>query len=69
MEPLGKGNYGNVYKAHLESIELDLALKIIPYCSFVRDTDMHTLILGEAKTLQNSSHPHLMTVFQQIEVK
>lgn len=55
-----------MYKAEREDIRLDLALKIMYKKELMQDQDMAELTLGEARTLQNTSHPNLMGVFQQI---
>jgi serine/threonine protein kinase len=61
--PLGAGGMGEVYRAHDESLERDVALKILP-SELVRDEGRVRRFIKEAKAASSLSHPHIVTIHE-----
>ena len=61
--PLGAGGMGEVYRAHDESLERDVALKILP-SELVSDEGRIRRFIQEAKAASSLSHPHIVTIHE-----
>ena len=54
---------GVVYRAHDESLDRDVALKVLPGDSF-RDASARARLLREARTASKLNHPHICSVHE-----
>ena len=61
--PLGAGGMGEVYLAHDETLERDIALKVLP-AEIVRSEDRVKRFVMEAKSASSLSHPHIVTIYE-----
>jgi serine/threonine-protein kinase len=63
IEKIGAGGMGEVYKAHDEQLDRDVAIKVLPAGSF-RDPSARARLLREARTASKLNHPHICTIHE-----
>ncbi len=61
--PLGTGGMGEVYLAKDETLERNVALKILPP-ELVRSEDRVRRFMLEAKSASSLNHPHIVTIYE-----
>jgi serine/threonine protein kinase/Tol biopolymer transport system component len=61
--PLGAGGMGEVYLARDESLERNVALKVLP-ADLVRDEERVRRFVLEAKSASSLSHPNIVTIYE-----
>ncbi len=59
---LGEGGMGQVYRAHDDALDRDVALKFLPVQTFPTESD-HSRFLDEAKAAAALHHPNVRSVF------
>jgi serine/threonine protein kinase/tetratricopeptide (TPR) repeat protein len=63
QEKIGAGGMGEVYRAHDEQLDRDIALKVLP-CGTVADEVTRKQFRKEALALAKLNHPNIATVFE-----
>lgn len=63
LSPLGAGGMGEVYLAFDESLERNVALKVLPRLS-VRDPELIRRFVQEAKAASSLNHPNIVTIHE-----
>ncbi|MDA2912834.1 protein kinase [Acidobacteriia bacterium AH_259_A11_L15] len=63
LEKIGAGGMGEVYRAHDERLDRDVAVKVLPPSSFA-DPTAHARLLREARTASKLNHPHICTIHE-----
>ncbi len=63
LRALGAGGMGEVYCAHDDALDRDIALKVLPE-SLTADPTPRARLLREARAAATLSHPHICTVFE-----
>jgi Tol biopolymer transport system component/predicted Ser/Thr protein kinase len=63
IEKLGEGGMGEVYRAHDEKLDRDVALKVL-LASALRDETARARLLREARSAAALNHPHICTVHE-----
>ncbi|MEE9235995.1 MAG: serine/threonine-protein kinase, partial [Candidatus Acidoferrales bacterium] len=63
IEKLGEGGMGEVYRAHDEKLDRDVALKVLP-ASALTDETARARLLREARSAAALNHPHICTVHE-----
>jgi serine/threonine protein kinase len=61
VEPIGRGGFGRVYRAHDPALARDVALKIVDLPS--RDPAWVAEVLREGRLLARVRHPNVVTVY------
>ena len=68
VEKIGAGGMGEVYRAHDEQLDRDVALKVLPASCF-RDETARARLLREARAAAALNHPHICTIHEVGEVE
>ncbi|HEX9903119.1 MAG TPA: protein kinase [Acidobacteriota bacterium] len=68
LEKIGEGGMGVVYRAHDESLDRDIALKVLPASSF-QDPAARARLLREARIASQLNHPHICTIHEVSEAE
>jgi non-specific serine/threonine protein kinase len=63
VEKIGAGGMGEVYRAHDEQLDRDVAIKVLPAGSF-HDPTARSRLLREARTASKLNHPHICTIHE-----
>jgi len=63
VEKIGAGGMGEVYRAHDEQLDRDVAVKVLPASSF-SDPTARARLLREARTASKLNHPHICTIHE-----
>ncbi len=63
LEKIGAGGMGEVYRAHDEQLDRDVALKVLPPTSFA-DATARARLLREARAAASLNHPHICTIHE-----
>ncbi len=63
LEKIGAGGMGEVYRAHDEQLDRDVALKLLPAQSFADDA-ARARLLREARAAAALNHPHICTIHE-----
>src|SRR5512134_594497 len=63
LEKLGAGGMGEVYRAHDEQLDRDVAIKVLPASHFSDDT-ARARLLREARAVAALNHPHICTIHE-----
>jgi eukaryotic-like serine/threonine-protein kinase len=61
--PIGAGGMGEVYRAQDQSLERDVALKILPP-ELVQSEERVRRFVLEAKSASSLNHPHIITIYE-----
>src|SRR6266704_382080 len=59
---LGEGGMGEVYRAHDEKLNRDVAIKILPE-AFAQDSDRLARFKREAQVLASLNHPNIASIY------
>ncbi len=62
LEKIGAGGMGEVYRAHDESLDRDVALKVLPE-AFAQDASRLARFKREAHLLASLNHPHIAAIY------
>ncbi|MEZ5426776.1 MAG: serine/threonine-protein kinase [Pyrinomonadaceae bacterium] len=62
LSAIGKGGMGEVYKAHDERLDREVAIKILP-SDFANDAERLTRFEQEAKATSALNHPNILTIY------
>ncbi|HKZ53715.1 MAG TPA: serine/threonine-protein kinase, partial [Candidatus Acidoferrales bacterium] len=62
-EKVGSGGMGEVYRAHDEQLDRDVAIKVLTASSF-SDSTAQARLLREARTASKLNHPHICTIHE-----
>ena len=63
LDKLGAGDMGEVYRAHDDQLDREVAIKVLPSTSFEDPVDRARL-LQEARAAAALNHPHICTVHE-----
>ena len=63
LERIGAGGMGEVYRAHDEHLDRDVALKLLPAQS-LGDSGARARLLREARAAAALNHPHICTIHE-----
>lgn len=63
LDKIGAGGMGEVYRAHDEQLDRDIALKVLPV-GMLADEDFRKRFRKEALALAKLNHPNIETVFE-----
>ena len=61
VHPIGSGGMGDVYRAHDDRLERDVAVKVLPE-RFVRDSEARMRFEREAKAVAALTHPNILAI-------
>ncbi|MFZ4826892.1 MAG: serine/threonine-protein kinase [Phototrophicaceae bacterium] len=62
LNEIGRGGMATVYRASQESINRDVALKVLPP-SFMHDTDFYERFVREVEIISHLEHPHIVPIY------
>lgn len=68
LSKLGSGGMGEVYRAHDDRLERDVALKVLPPDA-IADTELLERFVREARALAALNHPHIVTIYSTEEAE
>ena len=63
LDKLGAGGMGEVYRAHDDQLDREVAIKVLPSTSF-EDPVARARLLQEARAAAALNHPHICTVYE-----
>jgi eukaryotic-like serine/threonine-protein kinase len=63
LERLGAGGMGEVYRAHDDLLDRDVAIKVLP-ADYERDANAVERLCLEARATSALSHPHIVAVYE-----
>jgi len=63
VEKIGEGGMGEVYRAHDERLDRDVAIKVLPE-TVARDADRVARFEREARAVARLSHPNILEIFE-----
>ena len=63
LEKIGEGGMGEVYRAHDEYLDRDVALKVLP-TGTLTDRSSQKRLRKEAQALSRLNHPNIETLFE-----
>ena len=66
LSPLGAGGMGEVYRAHDEALDRDVAIKLQP-SDLLGDATARVRLLREARSAAALNHPHICTIYEVSE--
>jgi len=67
VDKIGEGGMGEVYRAHDERLDRDVAIKVLPAAT-VADETAGRRLLREARMAARLNHPHVCTIYEVGEV-
>ena len=62
LEQIGAGGMGQVYRAHDEKLDREIALKVLPE-KFAANADRLRRFLQEARAVAAMNHPNIVTIY------
>ncbi len=68
LEKIGAGGMGEVYRAHDQQLDRDVAIKVLPASTF-SDATARARLLREARAVAALNHPHICTVHEVAEAE
>ncbi len=66
VEKIGAGGMGEVYRAHDEQLDREVAVKLLPFAS-LDEPAAHARLLHEARTASQLNHPNICTIHEVSE--
>jgi TolB-like protein/predicted Zn-dependent protease len=63
LERIGTGGMGEVYRAHDDALQRDVAIKVLPAAT-AEDEAARSRLLREARAAAALNHPHICTVYE-----
>jgi serine/threonine protein kinase len=68
VEKIGEGGMGEVYRAHDEKLDRDVAIKVLPE-AVTQDAGRLSRFETEAKAVAALNHPNIVTIFSVEEAE